>query len=184
MRLSAVVWPAGRLCRGLVSRENHCVHVLRSSRSGVRAGASSLVHVLSWLVRPIKERRSVRLLGVGKLVIASMMSLLMEYPSEVSMKPAKWAWGRQNLNLSRFREIPLSSQRRRISLTCSTCCRSSLSKHNHIVDYLPDALYPSKGFVHSPVVVLTNGRYSVRCSQIFESAKGGDKCCQLLAFFV
>ena len=48
------------------------LRVLRSSRSGVRAGASSLVHVVSWLVRPIKEQRS---LGVGKLVIASMMSL-------------------------------------------------------------------------------------------------------------
>ena len=59
-----------------------------------------------------------------------------------------------------------------------------LVKGNHVVDYLPDALYPSEGFVHSPVVVLTNGRCSVRCSQIFESAKGGDKRCQLLPFFV
>ena len=38
------------------------LRVLRSGCSGVRAGASSLVHVVSWLVRPIKERRSVRLL--------------------------------------------------------------------------------------------------------------------------
>ena len=58
-----------------------------------------------------------------------------------------------------------------------------LVKDNYIVDYLPDALYPGKGFVHSPVLVLTDGRYPVRCSQIFESAKGGDKSCQLLAFF-
>ena len=69
------------------------MHVLRSGHSGVRAGASSLVHDVSWFVRPIKEQRSVRLLGVGKSVIASIMSLLMEYPSEVSMKLAKWAWG-------------------------------------------------------------------------------------------
>lgn len=129
---------------------------------------------MSWLVRPIKERRSVQLLGVRKLVIASIMSLLMECPSEVSMKPAKWAWGRQNLNLSWFREIPLSSQRCRISLTCSTCCCYSLSKTAMSSTIFPDALYPSKGFVHSPVVVLTNGRYSIWCSQIFESAKGDD----------
>lgn len=45
---------------------------------------------MSWLVRVTKEWRSVWLLGVGKLVIASMMSLLMEYPSEVSTNPAKW----------------------------------------------------------------------------------------------
>ena len=32
-----------------------------------------------------------------------------------------------------------------------------LVKDNHVVDYLPDALYPSEGFVHLPVVVLTNG---------------------------
>ena len=99
------------------------LRVLRSGCSGVRAGASSLVHVVSWLVRPIKERRSVRLLGVGKLVIASMMSLLMEYPSEVSMKPAKWAWGRQNLNLTRFREIPLSSQRQVPRVVVRPCQR-------------------------------------------------------------
>ena len=49
-----------------------------------------------------------------------------------------------------------------------------LVKDSYVVDYLPDALYPSEGVVHSPVVVLTNGRYSVRCSQIFESAKGDD----------
>ena len=34
-------------------------HVL-SGCSGVRAVASSLVHVMSWLVRLIKERRSLR----------------------------------------------------------------------------------------------------------------------------
>ena len=45
-----------------------------------------MVQVVSWLVRPIKEWRSV-LLSVGKLEIASMMSLLMEYPSEVSERP-------------------------------------------------------------------------------------------------
>ena len=31
-----------------------------------------------------------------------------------------------------------------------------LVKDSYVVDYLPDALYPSEGFVHSPVVVLTN----------------------------
>ena len=57
------------------------------------AGASSFVQVVNWFVRPIKERRSVRLLGVGKLVIASTMSLLMEYPSEVSTRPASGPGG-------------------------------------------------------------------------------------------
>ena len=50
-----------------------------------------------------------------------------------------------------------------------------LVKDNLIINYLPDALYPIKGFIHSPVVVLTDGRYPVWCSQIFESAKGGVK---------
>ena len=67
--------------------------VLRSGRSGTSAGASSFVQVVNWFVRPIKERRSVRLLGVGKLVIASTMSLLMEYPSEVSTRPASGPGG-------------------------------------------------------------------------------------------
>ena len=156
-----------------VQRKSLCV--LRSSHSGVRASASSLVHVMSWLVRLIKEWRSVRLLGVRKLVIASIMSLLIGYPSGVSMKPAKWAWEQQ---FARFREIPLSSQRHRISLTCMFHVLFILIKDNHIVNYLPHALYPSKGFVHLPVV-LTNGRYSIQSSQIFESAKGSDKSCQL-----
>ena len=59
-----------------------------------------------------------------------------------------------------------------------------LVKDNYVINYLPDALYPIEGFVHSPVVLLTDGRYPVRCSQKFESAKGGVKTCQLLAFFV
>ena len=32
-----------------------------------------------------------------------------------------------------------------------------LVKDNYVIDYLPDAWYPSEGFVHLPVVVLTNG---------------------------
>ena len=59
-----------------------------------------------------------------------------------------------------------------------------LVKYDYVADYLPDTLYPSKGFVHSPVVVLADGQYPVWCSQIFELAKGGNKTCQLLAFFV
>ena len=91
------------------------------------------------------------------------------------MKPAKWAWGQQ---FAQFREIPLSSQWYRISLTLMFHMLFILIKDNHIIDYLPDALYPSKGFIHLPVV-LTNGRYSVQSSQIFELAKGSDKSCQL-----
>ena len=59
-----------------------------------------------------------------------------------------------------------------------------LVKDNYVIHYLPDALYPNKGLVHSPVVVLTNGRYPVWCCQIFESAKLGDESCQVLALFI
>jgi hypothetical protein len=44
------------------------------------------VDVESWFVSPMKERRSVWLLGVGKSAIVVMMSLLMEYPSEVGTR--------------------------------------------------------------------------------------------------
>ena len=32
-----------------------------------------------------------------------------------------------------------------------------LVKDNYVIDYLPDALYSSEGFIHSSIVVLTNG---------------------------
>ena len=124
-----------------------------------------------------------RLLGVGKLVIASIMSLLMEYPSEVSMKPAKWAWGGK-ISICHSSEKFLSLHSGTDLSDMIHVLLFVLVKDNLIINYLPDALYPIKGFVHSPVVVLTDGRYPVWCSQVFESAKGGVETCQLLAFFV
>ena len=101
-----------------------------------------------------------RLLGVGKLVITSIMSWLMAYPSEVSMKPAKWAL----FGMAKFEFVTV--QRNFSFFTAAQDLSDMfhmllfiLVKDNYVVDYLPDALYPSKGFIHSPVVVLTNGRY-------------------------
>ncbi len=61
------------------------VYVQRKSLRGLRrdlnvASTFAMLFVLeaSWLVRLKKEQRSVRLLGVGNLSMASVMSLLME----------------------------------------------------------------------------------------------------------
>ena len=48
--------------------------VLSSGRSGASSPATDAVLAESWLTRPKKERRSVRLVGVGKLDIASGVS--------------------------------------------------------------------------------------------------------------
>ena len=72
------------------------------------------------------------------------------------MKPTKWAWGWQNLNFSQFREVPLFTAANDLSDMFHVLLLV-LVRDNYVIDYLPDALYPSKGFVHSPVVVLTDG---------------------------
>ena len=51
---------------------------LRSGHSGASTVARSLVLEASWFTRPQNERRSVRLLGVGKLAMASVMPGLIE----------------------------------------------------------------------------------------------------------
>ena len=102
--------------------------VLSSGLSGDNISAIFLVLDASWFTRPMKERRSVWLLGVGSCAMASMMSLLIEYPTGVRVKPAKCAFCWQNWNLSRFRDIYFSSQRHKICRTCYTCFRRSLSK--------------------------------------------------------
>ena len=58
-----------------------CAHrnlfrVLSNGRSGANTFAMSLVLEESWLTRPKKERRSVRMLGVGNCAIASVMSFV------------------------------------------------------------------------------------------------------------
>ena len=47
--------------------------VLRRGLNGLRMWAMVLVLADSWLASPMKERRSVRLDGVGKLAMASAM---------------------------------------------------------------------------------------------------------------
>ena len=49
--------------------------VLSSGRSGASSPATDAVLAESWLTRPKKDRRSVRLVGVGKLDIASVIDL-------------------------------------------------------------------------------------------------------------
>ena len=61
---------------------------LSSGRSGVRMLETLLTLDAGWLARPQKERRSVRVVGVGKFAIAAMMSALTEYPCCVSCIPA------------------------------------------------------------------------------------------------
>ena len=48
--------------------------VLRRGRSGASRPATVSVHADSWLANPKKERRSVQLLGVGNLVVTSVMN--------------------------------------------------------------------------------------------------------------
>ena len=53
---------------------------LSSGRMGDKRWASVSVLAESWLARPTKVRRSVRLVRVGNLEITSVMYLSMEYP--------------------------------------------------------------------------------------------------------
>ena len=50
--------------------------VLSSGCIGAKRWASVSVLAESWLARPTNERRSVRLVGVGKLEIADVVSVL------------------------------------------------------------------------------------------------------------
>ena len=104
------------------------LQVLSSGRRGANVSTMSLVLEVSWLTRPKKERRSARLLGFGNCAIASVMSVLTEYPSGVRVNPAKWAFCRQNWNFFQFRDIYFSLQQRNICWTCCTCFRGSLLK--------------------------------------------------------
>ena len=63
-----------------------------------------------WFMRPKKDPKSIRLLGTGNLRMASVTSLLMEYPADVKVNPANDTLVWQNWNFSRFKEIPLSWQ--------------------------------------------------------------------------
>ena len=56
--------------------------VCRSGRRGARSVAMVEVLDESWFTRPIKERRPVRLEGVRKLGIASVIEGSIRYPSE------------------------------------------------------------------------------------------------------
>ena len=51
---------------------------LSSGCSGVRTLETLLILDASWLVRPQKERRSIRVMGIGKFAIAAMMLALTE----------------------------------------------------------------------------------------------------------
>ena len=75
----------------------------------------------SSLARPTKARRSVRLVGAGKLEIASVMDLLMEYPRADSKNPAKVTCDWANSHLSMFSVICCSAQRYRNCQTWSVC---------------------------------------------------------------
>ena len=87
--------------------------VLSSGRMGAKRCASVSVLAESWLARPTNERRSVRLVGVGKLEIASVMDLLMEYPCADCRNPAKVTCDWANSHLSVFSMI---------------CCRRSAAE--------------------------------------------------------
>ena len=49
--------------------------VLRRGRSGISKEETVLVEVDNWFTNPKKDRRSVRLVGVGKFEIASVIDL-------------------------------------------------------------------------------------------------------------
>ena len=58
--------------------------VLNSGRSGSNSSAILSVLVDSWLANPKKDRRSVRVAGVGNFMIASVISVSTLYPSDDS----------------------------------------------------------------------------------------------------
>ena len=78
---------------------------VRRGHSGASVSARLFVLEDSWLVKPRKERRSDLLLGVGNLDTASVMWLLMVYPSGVTVYPANETFCWENWNLSGFSEI-------------------------------------------------------------------------------
>ena len=55
-------------------------------------------------------------------------------------------------------------------------------KYDYVIDHSAVALEASKRFIHSPVVVLGDGRYPEWCTKEFKPPKGGDEGGQFLAF--
>ncbi len=110
-------WHFEMLGRDRMSTGNRCERSVEGGVVLVLPLSMLLVLAANWFTRPKKDRRSVRLLCVGKREIASVISSLMVYPSGVRMNPANNAVVWQNLNFSRFREMPFSWQRRSNSRT-------------------------------------------------------------------
>ena len=71
----------------------------------------------SWLARLKKERRSVRLDGMGNFTIASVMALSILYPFPERINPAKVTSGCANCHFSLLSVILRSAQRCRNSRT-------------------------------------------------------------------
>ena len=63
--------------------------VLSSGLSGAKSFATVLVLVDNWLTSPINDLRSVQVLGIGYLAIASVIDSSTWYPFADSWKPTK-----------------------------------------------------------------------------------------------
>ena len=63
--------------------------VLRSGRNGARSPARADVLADNWFASPKKDRKSVRLEGVGNIDIAVVIELSIWYPSADMVNPAK-----------------------------------------------------------------------------------------------
>ena len=85
--------------------------VLKSGRSGDNRSDMLDVDDDSWLTTPMKERRSVRLVGVGKLSIACVIDGSIRYPADERWKPAKLTVDCANFHLERLRVMRFSAHR-------------------------------------------------------------------------
>lgn len=95
--------------------------VLRSGRNGASKVAMVGVLADSWFTRPMKDRRSVRLAGVGNSVIARVIDGSIWYPFCYRINPAKLTVDWANFHFDRLRVMFISAHRCRNCLTCDPC---------------------------------------------------------------
>ena len=152
--------------------------VLSSGCSGANTYAMSLVLEVGWLTRPKKEQKSVRLLGVGNCAMALVMSVLMEYPSGVSMNPAKCAFSWQNWMIERY--LFLFTPMQDLSDVLYVFFRITIEKDN-IINNLEDIIGASECLI---IIVLTDWWNPIWSPQVLEMTERSDKGHQLMALFI
>ena len=101
--------------------------VFRSGRRGDVSSASRVVRSPHWFTRPMNDRRSVRVAGIGKSWIAAILSSSTVKPSVVTWNPQKSTSRTPNSNFFGLNVMPCSRAHVKTWRTCWTWLSKSAS---------------------------------------------------------